>query len=331
MASFILTSLAATCRPSAKAGKSLVHWRGRMDKDKLFVIGDSVVWGQGLAHEHKTAAILARHLGAEIQMMAHSGAKIGIRDSYSVTMPSREVPCFFPTILQQLQGFTGDPARVKWVLMNGGSNDVEIQRVLNPMTPQFELELHTRNYCGRDLLAILQQVTAKLANALVLVLGYYPALSHQSRPEGVEALFELVHGVKFAPLFDRALFRNEIVEHCLRFWKLSTGLLRSAVDHVNRESAAMRAVFVDSGMDEANAAYAPESLLWELDLDDPGTAPDEAVAERRVACELVGAGDLQKRQILLSSAGHPNAAGAAKMAERCIRALAVADAMKAGT
>jgi lysophospholipase L1-like esterase len=302
-----------------------------MNKDKLFVIGDSVVWGQGLAQEHKTAGILARHLAAEIQMMAHSGAKIGIRDSYTVTMPSREVPCFFPTILQQLQSFTGDPARVKWVLMNGGSNDVEIQRVLNPMTPQFELELHTRNYCGRDLLTILQQVTGKFANALVLVLGYYPALSHQSRPEGVEALFELVHGVKFAPLFDRALFRNEIVEHCLRFWKLSTGLLRSAVGHVNREAGSVRALFVDSGLEEVNAAYAPESLLWELDLDAPGLAPDEVVEERRAACELVGAGDLQKRQILLSSAGHPNVAGAARMAERCIRALAAKDAMKAGS
>ena len=294
------------------------------DKDKLFVIGDSVVWGQGLAHEHKAAGILARHLGAEIQMMAHSGAKIGIRDSYTVTMPSGEVPCFFPTILQQLQGFTGDPARVKWVLMNGGINDVEVQRVFNPMTPQYELELHTRNYCGRDLLTILQQVTAKFANALVLVLGYYPALSHQSRPEGVEALFELVHGVKFAPLFDRALFRNEIVEHCLRFWKLSTGLLRSAVEHVNREAGSLRAVFVDSGMEEANAAYAPESLLWELDLNGPGTAPDEVVSERQAACELVGAGDLQKRQVLLSAAGHPNVAGAARMAEQCIRAAVAA-------
>ncbi|HEY5027640.1 MAG TPA: hypothetical protein VIK39_04475, partial [Candidatus Angelobacter sp.] len=113
----------------------------------LLIMGDSVVWGQGLAYEHKTASILARHLGAEINMMAHSGAKIGIRDSYTVTMPSGEVPCFFPTILQQLQGFNGDPASVKWVLMNGGINDVEVQRVFNPMIPQYELELHTRNYC----------------------------------------------------------------------------------------------------------------------------------------------------------------------------------------
>jgi lysophospholipase L1-like esterase len=292
-----------------------------MDKDKLFVIGDSVVWGQGLAHDHKTAAILARHLGAEIQMMAHSGAKIGIRDSYTVTMPSAEVPCFFPTILQQLQSFKGDPLQVKWVLMNGGINDVEVQRVFNPMIPQFELELHTRNYCGRDLLTILQQVTEKFANALVLVLGYYPVLSHQSRARGVEAIFSVVHGVRFEPLFDADLFRNEIVEHCLRFWKLSTGLLRGAVEHVNRETGARRAIFVDSGIGEANAAYAPQSLLWELDLNDPDRAPDEAVADRFVACELVAAGELQKRQCLLSATGHPNVAGAARMAERCIRAI----------
>lgn len=297
----------------------MVHWRGRMNT--LLVLGDSVVWGQGLAYEHKTASILARHLGAEMNMMAHSGAKIGIRDSYTVTMPSREVPCFFPTILQQLQGFNGDPSSVKWVLMNGGINDVEVQRVFNPMIPQFELELHTRNYCGRDVLTILQQMTHKFPNALVLVLGYYPALSHLSRAEGVESLYSLVHGVKFAPLSDAHLFRAELVEHCLRFWKLSTGLFRSSVEHVNREAGSKRTIFVDSGLEEVNSAYAPHSMLWELDLSDPDRAPDEVVHERLVACELVGAAELQKKQCLLSAVGHPNVTGAARMAERCVLAL----------
>jgi lysophospholipase L1-like esterase len=297
----------------------------------FFVMGDSVVWGQGLAEKHKTASIVARYLSAEMQMLAHSGAKIGIRDSYTVTMPSGEVPCFFPTILQQLQGFTGDPAQVEWVLMNGGINDVEVQRVFNPMIPQFELELHTRNYCGRDLQTLLQQVINRFTNARVLVLGYYPALSHQSSAQGVEALFSLVHGVKFAPLFDADLFRNEIVEHCLRFWKLSTGLLRGATEHVNRAAGEMRAIFVDSGLDESNATFAAQSLLWELDLNDPDKAPDEAVGERREACELVAAGELQKRQCLLSAVGHPNVAGAARMAEQCIDAVkAIHSASAAG-
>jgi hypothetical protein len=108
----------------------------------------------------------------------------------------------------------------------------------------------------------------------------------------------------------------------MRFWKLSTGLFRHAVEHVNREGGSQRAIFVDSGMEEANAAYAPESLLWECETNDPGMAPDHAVAERRGAYELVGAGDLQKNQVLLSAVGHPNIAGAARMAEQCVKAIA---------
>jgi lysophospholipase L1-like esterase len=288
----------------------------------LLAIGDSVVWGQGLLEQHKTASLLAQHVGVPMTMLAHSGAKIGIRDSYTVTMPSGEVPCFFPTILQQLQGFFGNAADVRWVLMNGGINDVEVQRVFNPMIPLFELELHTRNYCGRDLLTLLQRVVSKFPKAQVLVLGYYPALSPLSQPEGIEALYSLVHGAKFAPLFDAGIFHNALVEHCMRFWKLSTGLLRSAVEQVNRAVGEERVLFVDSGMDEGNAAYAPQSLVWELDLNDPDKAPDEVVAERLAACELVAAGELQKHQCLLSAAGHPNVAGAARMAEQCIAALA---------
>jgi lysophospholipase L1-like esterase len=278
-----------------------------------------------LAEEHKTASILARHLGAKLGMPAHAGAKIGLRDSYTVTMPSGEVPCFFPTILQQLQGYTGDPGEVRWVLMNGGINDVEIQRLFNPMVPQYELELHTRNYCGRDFLMLLRSTVQRFKNAQVLVLGYYPALSQQSRHEGVEILYSLVHGVRFAPVLEPELFRERIVEHCLRFWRLSTGLLRGAVEHVNREGRSVRAIFVDSGMTEGNAAYAPQSQLWELDLANPERAPDEVAQARLAAAELVARGPLQLRQCRLSSAGHPNVAGAARMAQQCIQALKEAE------
>ncbi len=287
----------------------------------LLAIGDSVVWGQGLAHQHKTATIVARHLAADLKMLAHAGAKIGIHDSYNVTMPSSEIPCFFPTILQQLQSVPNSAGEVRWVLINGGINDVEIQRVFNPMVPQYELELHTRNYCGRDMLTLLRRVVRRFENALVMVLGYYPGLSHQSRPEGVERLYSLVHGTEFAPVHEPELFRNEIVDHCMRFWKLSNGLMRGAVEHVNREAGKTRAIFVDSGMGEANAAYAPQSLLWELKLDQPERAPDEVAEQRRAAAESLAAGPLQLRQCCLSSAGHPNVDGAARMAEQCIAAL----------
>src|SRR5436305_1349314 len=84
--------------------------------------------------------------------------------------------------------------------------------------------------------------------ASILALGYYPGLSHQSRREGVELLYSLVHGVQFAPVCEPDLFREGIVEHCLRFWRLSNGLMRGAVEHVNREAGRTRVLFVDSGM-----------------------------------------------------------------------------------
>ena len=216
------SSAAAQKTGELAPGKNLGRLAHRMKS--LLVIGDSVVWGQGLAHEHKTASILAEHLGAEMQMLAHSGAKIGIRDSYyRHHAVRRRSHVFSPRSCNSCRNLTAIPGSVQWVLMNGGINDVEIQRVFNPMIPQYELELHIRNYCGRDLLEILQLATQKFPNARMLVLGYYPALSHLSRAEGVESLYSLVHGVKFAPLFDADLFRNELVEHCLRFWRLSTG------------------------------------------------------------------------------------------------------------
>ena len=288
----------------------------------ILVLGDSVIWGQGLAKEHKTAAILARYLGAEMKMLAHSGAKIGVRDSYSVAMPSGEVPCFFPTILQQLKGFQDNADSVKWVLLNGGINDVEVQRIFNPMVPQYELELHTRNFCGRDFQILLRQAARRFPRARLLVLGYFPGLSHQSQPGGVEAIYSLIHGVQFRPVGDPSLFRHEIVEHCLRFWRLSSGVLRGAVESVNRENGREHALFVDSGMHEAHAAYAPQSLLWELNLAGPEMAPDEVAEERSRACDLVGAGPMQQKQCRLSSVGHPNVAGAELMARQCIRALA---------
>jgi hypothetical protein len=285
----------------------------------LLVIGDSVLWGQGLIDTHKSASLLADHLQAEMKMVAHSGANIGIRDSNESLTLFGEVPCSYPTILEQIQRYAGDAALVDWVLMNGGINDVDVRRILNPLHPQFDLERNTRKYCGRDMLTLLQQVMAKFPRARVLVLGYFPVLSHQSSQRGIECLFAAVHGVTFAPIFQPDLFRNALVDHCLRFWKVSDESLQGAVAQAN-QAAGTRAIFVESGIMEVGAAYAPGSLLWELDPEDPFKARDEVATQRHAACDLAGLNIFQKRQCHLVSTGHPNVAGAARIAEMCIKA-----------
>lgn len=286
----------------------------------LLVIGDSVLWGQGLIDAHKSATLLAGHLQAEMEMIAHSGANIGIRDSHESLTLSGEVPCSYPTIQEQIQSFAGDTAQVRWVLMNGGINDVDVRRILNPLHPLFDLGRNTRKYCGRDMFTLLQQVVAKFPHARVLVVGYFPVLSYQSKPEGIECIFSAVHGVKFAPIFQPDLFRNTLVDHCLRFWKISTESLQGAVGRINQAVGGTRAIFVDSGITEAGAAYAPNSLLWELDPDDPFKATDEVAAQRHAACDIAGMNAFEKQQCYLASAGHPNVAGAARIAEMCLKA-----------
>src|SRR6202012_1758140 len=104
-------------------------------------------------------------------------------------------------------------------------------------------------------------------------------------------------------------------------WKLSTGLLRGAVEEGNRAAGEGRAVFVGFGKNGGNAVFATQSLFWEIDFNGSSKTPDETAAERFAACELVAEGEFQKYQCRLSAAGHPNVAGAAKMAEQCIQAI----------
>ncbi len=285
----------------------------------LLVIGDSVVWGQGLTDNHKLSTMLAGSLNANVVMAAHSGATIGIRDRNNNSMPSPEVPNSYPTIQEQVDAFSGNAADVGWVLMNGGINDVSIYNILNPFYSH--LGGDTKKYCAGDMLTLLGEVLNKFPAARVLVVGYYPILSYQSDPTGVESFFSGMLGVNFAPMIEAELFRNGIVDHCLDFWKLSTQYLKWAVENANISARTDRVTFVDSGMAEANAAYGPDPLLWALDIDDFLAPEDEVAGPRHAACDASPKNIFEKQQCYRASAGHPNVAGAARIAEQCRKAL----------
>ena len=289
---------------------------------ELLVIGDSVPWGQGLAEGHKFSTEISGNLNASVSMNAHSGATIGIRDRANNSMASGEVPNSYPTIQEQVESFNGDSSDVGWVLMNGGINDVDIRNILNPF--YFRLRDDTRKYCATDMLNLLGQVLRKFTAAQVMVIGYYPILSYQSDPAGVEAFFSGALGVKFAPLFEPDLFRNGIVDHCLDFWKLSTQCLQWAVEQANTSAQTDRVTFVESGIGEANAVYGPDPLLWALGIDDLLAPEDEVAGQRHAACDASPIDLFEKLVCYRASAGHPNVAGAAKIAAQCRKVLGVA-------
>jgi hypothetical protein len=130
-------------------------WSGKIQKkaltmsvERIIVIGDSVAWGQGLAHDDKFANTVAKSLTNNNlppeDIHARSGAPIGINlsgnplDIDDQTARS-EVPYDHPTITQQVDNIP-NPESVDLVLVSGGINDINMGIILNPDTEHVRLE-----------------------------------------------------------------------------------------------------------------------------------------------------------------------------------------------
>ena len=117
--------------------------RGALNSD-LVTLGDSVHWGQGLRLESKLHKLVEAEVrktrpGLVHHFMAHSGAIIGIGATVTRRRVHGEVPIAYPTLVEQVEGYAGNPADVVAVLVNGGINDVDIRNILNPIVSQAAL------------------------------------------------------------------------------------------------------------------------------------------------------------------------------------------------
>jgi len=296
----------------------------------LLILGDSVPWGQGLAPAHKFTSFALEHIRAQTHdplvdahMFAHSGAVIGWNRSQTGDVRPGEVPVDYPTIKQQVNAAAGLSGQTKWIVINGGINDVDIHRMFNPMVPQKRLKDLTEKFCGTDLKLLLKLTAQTFPHAKIFVIGYYPILSDRSDPLKIASLFGAVQGTQFSPLFAPEVFRNVLVENCLNFWRQSLAAMEEATDTANQELGALRCVWVDSGFDVANACYADRPFLWEVDVDPFRLFPaeDEMRHTRAPLCELHVANPLDRFTCERASAGHPNIAGARQIANRLLPLL----------
>jgi lysophospholipase L1-like esterase len=107
----------------------------------MLVVGDSLMWGQGLQESEKfyslvKVAIQERNPGVTVRAIvrAHSGATIGWNKGGTAERLDGEIPTSYPTIQQQVEEFTGPPEAkaIDLVLVDGGINDVKVDRILNP-------------------------------------------------------------------------------------------------------------------------------------------------------------------------------------------------------
>jgi hypothetical protein len=290
----------------------------------VVVLGDSVTWGQGLLDEHKLGAIVALALSTEeqqvvVRMHAHSGAVIGTPDLPPESVVGGEVPVALPTILEQVRAFRPSGQEIA-VLVNGGINDIDIRRILNPFTDILRLRGLVERYCFGRMGLLLDALRARIETGPILVLGYYPIVSADSNPLRLPFLLN-THGIGTPFFIPHDLVFEKVVALCSAFWHESDTHLQRAVDASNAAAGDERIRFVASGFRPENAVFASQPWLFGLNGD--FSPQDEVVDRRRMECvaALQPHDVLGREQCFRASVGHPNVTGSIEYARAIISAF----------
>ena len=158
----------------------------------LLVLGDSILWGQGLKEEHKAwrqvESWLEQTTGREVRakIEAHSGAVIGSAESSTDTSTvwidgeiNRAVPSVNEQINYALRSYS-DRSQVDLVLVDGCINDIDARRLLNASNTPSGIRELAQAKCGAPVEALLEKVAASFPNAHVIITGYYPIVSEKT-------------------------------------------------------------------------------------------------------------------------------------------------------
>jgi hypothetical protein len=299
----------------------------------IVVLGDSVSWGQGLLDVHKYASIIADHFGGSpgvnLQMKAHSGAVLSAAGTDGPVGRTGEVPEALPTIGAQVLSVL-QPGQVDLVLLNGGINDVGIDRILSPLTRKSDLKRFTYAACYQGMKSLLSSVMKNFTKpgCRVVVSGYYPILSSSSQlsPTGeLEPLRRLLahYALSIPEQFNFGPIGDYIVSLSEQFWHDSDDALAQAVVEVGVTlELPGQLVFVPSGFGDSNSLFSEEPWLFGFG---PDLRPEDEVRESRaMACALQYpelAQALQREVCDFASVGHPNVEGAAALARAILTAL----------
>jgi lysophospholipase L1-like esterase len=302
----------------------------------LLALGDSVMWGQGLYEQEKIPALVAAelqrlnpHLDVQTRMLAHSGAIIGEPDDLHETPPlggafGGEVPIKHPTVFEQVYAALGGWERdhtVDLVLIGAGINDVHLSYILNPLDGTLETRIDAM--FNLRMKPLLELCAGRFPNAKIVVCGYYPFFTNRSQREliglGLAALGFTIAGLPGAigGLLIDAFMIDAVMARSTLFCERSHAQMRGCIDEMISLSPVLvdRLAFADPGFVAENAMFAPEALLYGINAD--LTAQDPLATDRAQACQEFGdrLETLERLGCPRASAGHPNAAGAARYAE----------------
>jgi lysophospholipase L1-like esterase len=176
---------------------------------EMLVLGDSVVWGQGLPEEKKFYSIVRDRLESEILhrrirmvMRAHSGATIYPANDF-FPRTNGEVPVVAPSLFAQVSmaldyyKFLGvSQESVSLVLLNGGINDMGFSTLINPLTTPQMVADKAQAFCFVGMKSLLNLLADKFPKALLVVTGYFPVISSKTDKNTLRDIVLAFLGIK---------------------------------------------------------------------------------------------------------------------------------------
>jgi hypothetical protein len=241
----------------------------------MLVLGDSILWGQGLKAEHKSwyhvKLWLEKSTGRPVieRIEAHSGAVIertSVTDD--LTSTNREVNAGVPTVHAEIDSalqFYSDGSRIDLVLVSGCGNDVGFQNLLNASRVE-EVDAMTRAKCGVPMERLLRRITTVFTAAQVIVTGYYPFFSDQTRNDFI--LKALARRFFKTQRDSSKMSSKEVFErlkvNSKQWYETSNKTLADAVQKVNDEIGGnrRRVAFARIEFPPDHSFAAPETRLW---------------------------------------------------------------------
>jgi lysophospholipase L1-like esterase len=289
LAHFTKTSLVAVVATvlvlsSAICGQSPPPAAATTDKPaerqlNMLVLGDSILWGQGLIEQHKTwyqvKSWLKENTSRDVRenIEAHSGAVVGVNDVpwSNDSPPDGEVSSAVPTVNHELDRALRsypNPSQVDLVLVDGCINDVDVRNLLNAANSSDDVKRMATAKCGMPMQALIRRVASSFPSAHVIVTGYFPIISEKT-PNSLlmKAMARMFYqpGPKRAKLKPEDL-RENLIAVSRTWYQASNAALGDAVDKVTAELAAkgsrQRVLFVEIPFPPEFSFNAPETRLW---------------------------------------------------------------------
>jgi lysophospholipase L1-like esterase len=274
----IRVSFAASCLVVFAAATVFSQTSTNQQTDRslnMLVLGDSILWGQGLKTEHKSwyhvKIWLEKTTGRAVieKVEAHSGAIIERSSApESLTTPNPEVDIAIPTLNEQLDNaeqFYSDRSEMDLVLVSGCANDVGTQNLLNATTTG-RIDEMTKTRCGLPMEKLLRRITTSFPAARVIVTGYYPFFSEKTRNDFilkalVRRFFKIIPGTS---TFSSKELLKRLTANSSEWYRASNNALWQAVRNVNSGLSREQVMFAKVEFSPEHSFAAPQSRLWQF-------------------------------------------------------------------